>query len=460
MQTPITKPRKNALLLLAICSGISVLWGYYLQQTSPGGMPDFRAIYYGARCILHHRDPYLPADFLSVYQQDGGEFPTRPDWYRNFRRAVPYCINLPTTLVYSLPLAMLPWWPAHLLWTLILAVCLFLGVVLAWDLGADYSPGISLFLASFLAINCEVMFELGNAAGIAVGLCMVAVWCFHRQRLPWLGVLCLAIPLAIKPQDVAFIWLYFLLAGGDLRKRALQSMAVTALFSLVAVLWIYHLAPHWMQEIQANIAATSARGDLNDPGPASIGNTGLGMMISLQTVISVFKDDPDFYNMLTHLLFLPVLGVWAVVTLRTRTSEKAVWCALAATAALSLLPIYHRQYDAKILLLAIPACAFLWRQGGVARWLALAVTGMGFVFTADLPLGILRLFTQQLPLSPVSFHDKWMTVAIGRLAPLSVLLMGIFYLWLYVRQSRTIHQQGEKGIEVVVPGNSNPTASQ
>ncbi len=47
------------------------------------------------------------------------------------------------------------------------------------------------------------------------------------MRCVWVGILCLAVSLAIKPHDGGLVWLYFILAGGAFRKRALQSLVVT-----------------------------------------------------------------------------------------------------------------------------------------------------------------------------------------------------------------------------------------
>jgi len=42
-----------------------------------------------------------------------------------------------------------------------------------------------------------------------------------------------------------------------------------------------------VQEVSANLLPLSAHGAMNDPGPASSGGHGLGMITDLQTVISV-----------------------------------------------------------------------------------------------------------------------------------------------------------------------------
>jgi hypothetical protein len=137
-------------------------------------------------------------------------------------------VNLPTTFIVIAPFAMLPWGPAHVLWMTLTAVSLILAAFLVWNLGASYAPNLSLFLICILLANCQMVFYGGNAAGIVIGLCVVAVWCFLRERFVLAGVLCLAISLAIKPHDAGLVWLYFLLAGGVYRKRALQTLLVTA----------------------------------------------------------------------------------------------------------------------------------------------------------------------------------------------------------------------------------------
>ena len=64
-------------------------------------------------------------------------------------------------------------------------------------------------------------------------------------------------------------------------KRALQSLAVTALLAVPAILWISQVAPHWPSELHANLATITARGGLDDPGPHSGGAFGVNMIICL-----------------------------------------------------------------------------------------------------------------------------------------------------------------------------------
>ncbi len=435
------RTRRIGLLWLLLSSGLFIVWGSLIERASAGGMADFKAVYYGARCLIHHSDPYKEAEFLRVYRAEGGELPSDPAMALMFLRGVPVCINLPSALFIVAPFSILAWGPAHVLWMLLVAGSLTLAALLMWNLAENYSPGVSLFLICIVLANSEILFALGDTAGIAVSLCVVAVWCFFKERCVPAGVLCLAISLAIKPHDAGLVWLFFLLAGGVYRKRALQTLALAVVLGLPAIMWVSHVAPNWMQELHSNLLVTSAHGGLNDPGPASIAFRNPNMIIDLQSVISIFRDDPRIYNPASYLVSGALLLVWSVRTLRTRYSPAGAWLALAAIVPLTMLVTYHRQYDAKLLLLTVPACAMLWAEGGPIAWIALLVNTAGVVLTGDIPSAILILLSNGLHVGPAGILGQILTVVLMRPTPLILLAMGIFYLWVYVR--RTVPDTGE-----------------
>jgi hypothetical protein len=262
----------------------------------------------------------------------------------------------------------------------------------------------------------------------------VAVWCFLRERFVWAGILCLAVSLAIKPHDAGLVWLYFLLAGGVHRKRALQTLLIAAVLGLAAIAWVTSIAPHWMQELHSNIMAHQLPGGVDNPGLANGINRGPISIIDLQSTVSIFRDDPHIYNPVSYLVCGALLLVWAIRALRSRFSQTSAWFAMAAVVPLSMLVTYHRPYDAKLLLVAIPACALLWAGGGLTRWLALLVTSAGFVFTGDMSLTILDFHTKNLHISTAGLSGKLLTVVLTRPTQLALLAMGIFYLWIYLRR--------------------------
>jgi hypothetical protein len=373
----------------------------------------------------------MEGEVLRIYRAEGGD---RPSDTAMVRQIATQNVYPPTAFSFTVPFAMLPWGPARMLWMTLTVGSFIFASFLIWNLGANYAPILSGALIGFLLANSEILIVTGNAAGIVVSLCAVAVWCFLRERFVPAGILCLAVSLAIKPHDTGLVWLYFLLAGGVYRKRALQTLLAAVAISLPGVLWVWQVAPHWMRELHSNILAFSVHGGINDPGLASTGGHGLDMLISLQTAISVFRDDPRIYNPASYLICAPLLLLWAFVTLRSRPSLARAWLALAAIAALSMLPVYHRQVDAKLLLLTVPACAMLWAEGGLIGWFALLVNTAGFVLTGDIPWAILLGFINNSHLPATGLSGQILMAVQVFPAPLILLVMVIFYLWVYVRR--------------------------
>ena len=430
-----TKERLDGLYLLLLGGLVFLLLGGVLENVAASPMSDFKAIYYGARCVIHHSDPYQNGTILREFQADGGQFPADPIISRSVQRAILVCINLPSSLFLVAPFAYLAYPLSHLLWMALMAGSLLLAAYLMWDLGAAFSPILAGALIGLVLANSEVLVIIGNAAALVIGLALVAVWCFVKDRFAAVGVICLAVSLAFKPHDAGFVWLYLLLAGGTFRKRAFQSLLLAIAIGLPAILWVSNVAPYWMQELHSNLVATSARGDLNDPGPSSMGAHTLGMVVSLQTVVSMFRDDSGFYNSATYLISAPLFLIWIVSTLRSRFSKERMWLALAVISALSLLPVYHRIYDAKLLLLSIPACAMLWAEGGMIGWLGLAVNSLALFFTSDLPWVFFSIILNHLRPTLPWLSGSILNAIVALPAPTMLLLMSIFYLWIYASRS-------------------------
>ncbi len=431
MKRKMTKARLDGLYLLLLGCVAFIFLGILAENVNAASMVDFRAIYYPARCLIQHCDPYNEVEVQRITHAEGGE---RSSDTAMVRQIVTRYIYLPTAFSFTVPFAMLPWGPAHLLWLALTVAGLILASLLIWEICADFAPVLSGALIGLLIINSEVVIMIGNAAGITISLCVASVWCFVRGRYVPIGILCLGMSLALKPQDVGLIWLYFLLAGGVYRKHALQALVATVALSLPGVLWVWQVAPHWMQEWHSNIVAFSGHGGLSDPSLASKGGHALGMMVNLQTIISVFWDDPRIYNLTSYVVCASLLLVWGFVTLRTSPTPRRLWLGLAAIAALSLLPIYHRQQDTKLLLLTVPACVLLWTEGGLIGWLAVVVNTIGLVLTGDLVWIFMFSLFANLHLSTVGVAEKLLTAAQVFAMPTILLVMGIFYLWIFVRR--------------------------
>ena len=113
-----TRARLDGLLLFVLGSVLFVCLGSAWERTSPVSMADFKGLYYGARCLLQHSDPYQESEVLRVYQAEGGNRPSDPDRSSPGRDA----LYQPADRVYfTVPFGMLPWGPAHVLWMILTA---------------------------------------------------------------------------------------------------------------------------------------------------------------------------------------------------------------------------------------------------------------------------------------------------------------------------------------------------
>jgi hypothetical protein len=419
-------------LLLVLIGGIFFVWlGTFFERTTNVAMVDFKAVYIAARCILEHHDPYNPERMEHIYVSEAAGHSS--DSIATKRVVIVY-IYLPSAFILTVPFALLTWGPAHVVWMVVTAASYILAALLMWHVGASRAPVVSGWLICFFLITSELLIEVGNAAGVAVSLCVIAVWCFLQERFVPVGVLCFAVSLLVKPNDAGLIWLYFLLAGGTNRKHALRTLLVAAILALPAILCVSYVAPHWFQELHSNLVVHSARGFDSDPGPVGIVPWGhAAQLVNLQTALSVFQDNPRFYNPVAYCLCGALLTVWSIVVIRSRFTLANAWLALAFASSISMLPVYHRQHDTRLLLLTFPAFALLWKERGPIRWLALAVTTAGVGLTGDSSMQLLGILAHKLGSSTSTFSGRLLLLVLGRPAPLVLLAMSLFYLWAFLR---------------------------
>jgi hypothetical protein len=426
------KSRTDGIYLLLLASLLFLAIGWLMERILDVSMLDFKGVYYSASCLLHGDDPYKPGEVLRFYQLSAADHSSDPEVVRQVLAQYFY---LPNAFAITAPVAFLAFGPAHLVWMALNAASLILAAVLIWEVGEKYAPLLSASLIGLLLATSGSVLAIGNAAGMAVGLCVVGAWCFLRQRWIVAGVLCMAISLTVKPHDSFLVWLYFLLANSACRRRAIQTIALTALLGLPGILWVSHVAPNWSQELRSSMAANSEAGGLSDTGSASDAGRVSDSVVNLQSDFSVFFDNRRVVDWATYLVCAPLFLIWAVTTLRSRFSPENAWFALAAIAALSMLPVYHRQHDAKILFLTVPACVMLFVEGGPIGWFALLATIVIFALVGD--LSVFRvLLVRKLPVFGTGLLGKMMTVAFIRPVPLVLLVICVFYVWIYLRRTR------------------------
>jgi glycosyl transferase family 87 len=438
-----TAARRDGLYLMLLGTAAFLLLGVVLMNFNRVPLLDFRTAYYSGECLLQQCDPYSEADIARLYAQRVERWPVSE---RN-KPVITRNIYPPSAFAFTIPLALLPFDAAQIVWCLLIAGSFVLAAFLMASIAANDAPLLAGGLLAFCLANSGSVIYFGNPAGFVVPLCIIAVWCFVREQFIFAGILCLAASLAFKPHDGGFVWLFFLLSGGIYRRRGLQTLAFFAAFSLPVGLWVTHISPHWPQAIASTLQLFNGRGGMNDP---SAGH-GTLVLTNLQTITSFFWPDPHAYDLASYLICAPFFLFWGFVTLRSRPSPSSIWLALASIAAFSMLPVYHRQYDAKLILLAVPACAQLWVRRGALGWIALLVTTAAFVLNGDLPWVAFLAFLNHIHGAGAGPTGRLLIAIWDFPVPLSLLAMGVFYLWVYARQAFPVQARGEAKITPLHP---------
>lgn len=424
--------RRDGFYFVLLGAVVFLLIGFALERASPAADADFRMMYYSARCVVEHHDPYQEAQMRAIYMREAHltaaqMTPSSP--------VITKLVYLPTVFLVTAPLALFSYSAAHALWLLATLVSLILAAMAVWDVAAAYAPVLAGALVGAMLANSDLFLVLGNPSGVVIGLSVLAAWSFIRNRHAGAGVFCLALCLMMKPHQAGPVWMFFLLAGGAYRRRAVQTLLVTAALSAPVLLYATATTPGWPQDLRETMAAAAARGAMNDPGPTSDGSHGIGMMISAQTAFSLIRDDPRFYNLASYVLCAPLILVWGVRVWRVRPSAESAWFALAPITALSMLPVYHRMYDARLMLLAVPACAILWARRGVGAWLGAAFMAASVLITSAVPWAVFLLAIARLPLPGLLGSKEAVLVMQMVPVPLTLLVTGCFFLWTFFRSA-------------------------
>ncbi len=407
---------------------------------------DYRSIYSSSRCLLDGRNPYSGPEMQAEFLAHGGSL--REVGPNDDPRSIfaPYYVGYPpTSLFYFMPLASLPWQLSRHLWIVFSLTLYGLAALLFSELCSDYSPiAANLCLACFLGAQWLPIYLLQPTL-LPAALCCIGIWSLLQGRFIKAGILCLAFSLVLKPHLGALPLLYFFLVSPVSRKRALQVVCVTVLLCVPGLTWtsMHAGTRHWVQNFSVNVKNVASRGHLSDPGP-----TGGGVpeeISDLQTIVSMFRDDPAYYNPAVWCFSLVLLAVWLYPALTLpSTREKDLLC-LAAILTFSMLPIYHREYDSLVLLTVFPAIGFLLKErprwGAVAASLSLVLS---FVVSNYYKRFVLRPHLAVLQRAVgAGVGGKTLIALMQRPLALSLLILTVFFLVALYRVPRLPSGQGE-----------------
>ena len=200
---------------------------------------------------------------------------------------------------------------------------------------------------AFLAIALALApFQTGLATGsiviVAVGLTAGAIWAARLEQNTLAGVL-MALTIALKPQiGLPFLFYYVVRRKWRL---SVVAIALVTFLSAVAMIRLRVGGAPWMQSYLYNnkvLFAPGSLGDFTELNPLHFG------LINLQVPVYAILGNRNIANMVAVLIALTMGLVWLFLVTRPG-SKRDELLELSALAVLSLLPVYHRLYDASLL---------------------------------------------------------------------------------------------------------------
>lgn len=324
---------------------------------------DFVPVFTGARCLLAGCNPYEIPQLKAQFLEGGG----RANELSLFDHET--AVYPPSTLLVLSPLALFKFPVARLLWALV-NTCLFIGsVVLVLSIRPQSLRWLTTAMAAFILITSGPLVRLGQPGAFAISLLIISVVLFLRGKYVSLATVLLILSLAVKPQIGGLVALY-LVWKKIYRRHALVALGGTLAILLLSI-FILHQRPGsagWNVALRSNLADSVIPGAINDPRPTNFSAIG---DVNLQTVTSVFLLDAKAFNDAAYGIFLALLIVWLLVMIKADSSTADHWIAIAALTVLTLLPVYHRFYDTRMLLISVLAFPVIFQRN---RILGVAMT--------------------------------------------------------------------------------------
>jgi hypothetical protein len=228
--------------------------------------------------------------------------------------------------------------------------------------------------------------------------------------------------LAVKPQIGGLIALYFLAQKIYWRYAAVALVgALALLLSAGLFLKLRPQSANWTSTLRANLAATLSPGGSADPRPANQVAVGDA---NLQTLTSIFFAEARTFNLVAYAVFLGLLAVWILVVPWSSRSLEMHFLALAALSILSLMPVYHRFYDTRLLLLTVPAIITVVQK---RRFLGAVIAVLTFLAVISVQYRVQVLLIQHAEWQSVLRH-KFLFILLLRQQNLELLILFGLYM--------------------------------
>jgi hypothetical protein len=330
-------------ILLFLAAAEFVVRGPVRFLRWPAEWNDLSQNYTASKLWLKGQSPSDPKNFVALWKHEVG---SRLDLTDIRTHLAPPLGGL---LVMA-PIAALPWKVAKITWLAVLLIA-FAGTVWALALAGGFRWDELRTLAFIAACLALAPFQTGLASGntsiLVIGLCAVAILAALRRRDLAAGVL-FGVACSVKPQIVAFLVLYYLV-----RRRwqlFVTAVATTVGLTLAAALYLQFRGASWLQDYLHNAQGFVTANHIDDFSSA---NPSRFTLINLQVPFFSITGHSSSANLLAFAVVGVLLATWIYWVARGPVHRQEL-LSLGAISILALLPVYHRFYDAA--LLVVPLC--------------------------------------------------------------------------------------------------------
>ena len=332
-------------ILIFVAAAEFVMRGPVRFLREPTNWNDLSQNYTASKLWLKGQSPSDPRNFSVLWKREGGSHLDLTDIRTHLAPPL-------GGLVVLAPIAAFPWKIAKMIWLAVL-LSSFAMTVWALALAGGFRRRELRTLAFIAACLALAPFQTGLASGntsiLVIGLCALAIWAARRHHDVAAGIL-FGVACSVKPQIGAFLVLYYLIQ----RRWKLFSTAVASTAGLiaVAVLYLWVRGASWMQDYLHNARGFVTANNIDD---FSAANPIRFTLINLQVPFFSITGQSKSANLLALAVGGILVCAWIYFVVRGRENPPELLC-LGAISIIGLLPVYHRFYDAGLLVLPLCWC--------------------------------------------------------------------------------------------------------
>ncbi|HEX3353108.1 MAG TPA: glycosyltransferase family 87 protein [Terriglobales bacterium] len=398
---------KLKILLLILLLGVSVefvIRGPYRFLAPQSRWNDLTYIYVPARALTQAIDPYDPATFASVCQCG--------DFAQGVRTHSMYPW---TTFVVMAPLAVLPWTAALYVWTgiqVLLVLLMIWALLSVGNLAGIWAGAFVVFALALAPLHTGL--ASGNVSVAAIALCAIAVWLAVSKHDYCAGAL-IGIAMCLKPQIGICFLVYYALRRAW--RVALSGAGMAAGIAVAGAAWLsYDFGATWFHYFLQNAQGFVADNKVND---FTYDQPMRFTLINFQVLFYAIVKNAAFANGIALALGVIMVGVWAWFI--WRNSSHSTLLELSAICVISLLPVYHRSYDAAVLI--FPICWGLGLMQRAGRMERAAAVALFLMLPFALPGGAFLQGLAQRNYVPATWVESWWWNAVAMPHEIWLLLM-------------------------------------